>query len=470
MPEEEVLTIFDRPAMLRFIGITQMIFGALGLISAIGLTFAMLITPSLAVMGPIYITLIVIGVVIPGFVIGNYVDDLRRWAVVAQIIYSIAAVALASIFLYNYGLFYYWSFPLFETSIQVAISNVAVFVIGIESIFILYLLVQFNKVAPSSDVKVVRDREVAKEIEKRARISAIGGSMLSPDGESVLSPEQVREIMEIRKISTDKGMAILCSNCGGATPLTEAKDDNTIDCEYCGVRLAIGGVFVPCENHDEYLAATSCAVCGDHFCRLCLTAQEPPVDERWEGSLVYLCQKCFEGRYRPAVTTTSLVLPIDQLFSEAGGRFSRVGGIYKKFLEAYGKIMKDVMLFGIRIAGKMAKSKGGRKSDDAAAFMLILIIIIVAIPIAVGLILLLGAIVIVPIIFYAGLIGVAIEAVRILRRTDFISLEEARDQGLKKGRPHEVAPPSPAREATRPWQLSSGRGHQYESDSYRKRF
>jgi hypothetical protein len=63
---------------------------------------------------------------------------------------------------------------------------------------------------------------------------------------------------------------------------------------------------------------------------------------------------------------------------------------------------------------------------------------------------LLGAVVIVPILFYAGLIGVTIEAIRIIRKTDFVSLEQAREKGLLEGRKVEVEK-TPVRNESRPW-------------------
>jgi hypothetical protein len=297
-------TIFDRPWGLRLIGITQMTFGVLSAIGAVGIFAAwQLGVPEIAELGLIYVLLIIFGAAIPSLIIGNYVDDLRRNAVFAQVFYSTFAVIAAGSFLIIRG-------------------------------------IGWNYVVPPPGAVIERDRRKARMIEKGHVPTPLSPSLLSPDGQSILTPEETQRIMEIRKIETDEGMAILCSNCGGATPLTKMGDNNTVPCSYCGVTLAVSSVFVPCNNHPEFLAATTCAVCGNRFCRRCLTAQEPPVDERWEGSTVYLCRNCFEGRFRPAVTTTSLVIPIDKLFSQSGRRFSRVGGIYKKFLGKYLGIMR----------------------------------------------------------------------------------------------------------------------------------
>ena len=446
--ETEQDTIFDRPLFLRLIGLTQMAFGLLGLIATIGLIAASLG----AYTNPLYAAAVFLGVALPCLVIGNYVDDLRRWAVVAQIVYSLAAVALTGFLLIVRGIGYTWTVPIFGFSILVAIGNVAVFILITQSLFVLYLILKWKVVAPPPGVYIERDRAKAKLIEEGLIPTPLKPRLLAPDGTTVLTPEETTRILDVRRMETEEGMAILCSNCGGATPLTKASDDNTVQCEYCGVRLAIGGVFVPCQNHPEFLAATSCAVCGEHFCRRCLTAQEPPVDERWVGSSVHLCQRCFEGRYRPAVTTTSLVIPIDELFDQAGTRFSRVGSIYRRFLGKYVSSMRYVLEGALRIAGNVLRSSGGRKSgDNAIMFLIMVVVVIVAIPIAIGVLLLIGALVIIPVLFYAGLIGVMVEASRILSGTDFVSLEKSREQGLKQGRPVKRRE-STLRTSTRPWQ------------------
>jgi hypothetical protein len=329
---------------------------------------------------------------------------------------------------------------------------VSAFILATQSIFIVYLVVRWKDVAPPEGVYIERDRVKAKLIEEGLMPTPLEPRLLAPDGTTALTPEETERILEVRRMETEEGMAILCSNCGGATPLANARDDNTVDCEYCGVRLAVGGVYVPCDNHPEFLAATSCAVCGEHFCRRCLTAQEPPVDERWVGSSVHLCQRCFEGRYRPAVTTTSLVIPIDELFEQAGTRFSRIGSIYRRFFGKYVSTMRHVLEVALRIAGSVMKSsKGGKGSDNAIMFLIMVVIVIVAIPIAIGVLLLIGALVIIPALFYMGLIGVMVEAGRILSGTDFLSLEKSREQGLKRGKPVRTQE-STLRAPSRPWE------------------
>ncbi len=430
-------TIFDRPRGLRLIGITQMTFGVLSAAGAIGIFVAwQLGVPEIAELGLVYVLLIIFGAAIPSLVIGNYVDDLRKNAVLAQVFYSTFAVIAAGSFLIIRGVGYFWTIPLFETEIVLAIGNVALLIVVAEAIFALYLVIRWNHVVPPPGAVIERDRRKARMIEAGFLPTPLSPNLLGPDGQSILTPEETQQVMEIRKIETDEGMAILCSNCGGATPLTKMGNNNTVPCNYCGVTLAVSSVFVPCDNHPEFLAATTCAVCGDRFCRRCLTAQEPPVDERWQGSTVYLCRNCFEGRFRPAVTTSSLVIPIDKLFSQSGKRFSRVGGIYKRFLGKYLGIMRYVLEFSIRLAGSVARGSGrGKGGDDAAAIIIVIIVAIVAIPVAIGILLLVGSIIIIPLIFYIGLVGITIEAVKIIRRTDFLSIDRARKKGIEIGRP-----------------------------------
>jgi hypothetical protein len=113
-----------------------------------------------------------------------------------------------------------------------------------------------------------------------------------------------------------------------------------------------------------------------------------------------------------------------------------VGGIYKKFLRKYLGIMRYVLEFSIRLAGSVAKGSGkGSGSDNAASIIIVIIVAIVAIPVAIGILLLLGSIIIIPLIFYISLIGITIEAVKIIRRTDFLSIDKARKKGIEIGRP-----------------------------------
>jgi len=426
-----------------------MSFGIFGIIVSLGLFAAYLSgNPSFPPQGILYATVILISVGIPCLVIGNYVDDLRRNAVVAQVFYSTVAIVLTSYFLYAWGIQYHWTVPWFGMSVSVAIGSVAVLILFTQVVFVLYLLIRWKHVVPARGVQIERDRTRARMIQRGLMPTPLSTDLLGSDGRSLLTEEEAERVMQIRKVTTQEGMAILCSNCGGATPLTKAEKDNTIRCQFCGVRLAIGGVFQPCKNHPEYLAAAACAVCGEHFCRRCLTAQEPPVDDRWTGSSVFLCRKCFEGRYRPAVATTSLVIPIDQLFTKAGSRFSRVGSLYGRFLRKYTRIMGYSLEFAGRVLASM--SHGSHGNDNAGAVILAIIIAVVAIPVLTGIALLLAAIVVVPILFYVGLVGITVEAVRILRRTDFISLDQVRERGIIRGEPVKKAE-SPLRSDHRPW-------------------
>jgi hypothetical protein len=430
------------------IGVTQMAFGIFGLLASIGI-LAATIVGALDSIGYLYSLVLFGGVAAPCLFIGNYVDDLRRWAVIAQIIYSIIAVGLAGFLIYARGLAYNWTVPLFDFSIELAIGNVAAFIVVSQGLIILYLLARWRRVAPPPGVKVERDKARARLIEAGLMPTPLEPALLAPDGASRLTPDEEQSVLDVTKVVTEEGMAILCSNCNGATPLSKAEKNNTVHCEYCGVTLGVSSVFVPCTNHKEYLAATTCNVCGEHFCRQCLTVQEPPVDEKWQGSAVYLCKKCFEGRYRPAVTTASLVIPIDQLFSTAGSRFSKVGQMYSSFLGAYANGMKHLWRLPLELLAGLGKSGGGG-SDNCVGALLLIVIIIIAIPILAGVLMLLGAIVIIPILFYAGLVAVTVEAAKIISGTDFISVDNARVKSIHTHRKPKVVE-SKLRPSVRVW-------------------
>jgi hypothetical protein len=451
--ENKVYTIFDRPMGIRFIGLLQMAYGAVSLLAAIGLVAASIIgSPELpGGIGYIYALLVFVGAAIPCLVIGNYVDDLRRNAVNAQIVYSLAAMGLAGFFLYVRGLHYMWTVPLFEYNIVIAIGNLSAFIVVTQAFVVLYLLLSWKKVVPPAGAKVIRDRGEARRYRQGLVPLPLTPTVLSPDGVTELSEAESKRILEVRKEFTEEGMAVLCSNCGGATPLSKAKK-NQLQCDFCGVTLGVGSVFVPCENHPEYLAATTCAVCGEHFCRKCLTAQEPPVDKRWAGSTIFLCKKCFEGRYRPAVTTTSLVIPIDKLFSTAGARFSTVGRIYGRFLGAYGSVMKHLWRVPIELLASLGKSGGGGGGDNCAGALIMIVIIIIAIPIVAGILLLIGAIIIIPFLFYAGLIAVTFEAIKVIRKTDFQSIDTIRIQSIIEHKREVKQKESKLRPVSRTWQ------------------
>jgi len=168
-------------------------------------------------------------------------------------------------------------------------ETVAAFVLVVQTIFLLYLVIRWKDVAPPRDIVIIRDKDEARIASSVAYPTPLETTILGPDGVTALTPEEEQRILGVRKVVTEEGMAILCSNCDGATPLENVEENNIVICQYCGVTLAVSSVFVPCEHHPEYLAATTCAVCGDHFCRRCLTAQDPPVDDRWSASTVFLC-------------------------------------------------------------------------------------------------------------------------------------------------------------------------------------
>jgi len=468
--EKKIYTIFDRPLGLRFIGLLQMAFGVTGLLATIGLILASYVGSSQlpGLIGYVYALLVFVGVTLPCLLIGNYVDDLRKNAVVAQIGYSLIAMFLASLFLYVRGVNYVWTVPLFHTEIYLAISNLAIFIVLSQALVILYLVLSWRKVVPPKGVEVIRDRGEARRVEHNLVPIPLAPTVIGSDGVTELSPDDSMHVMQVRKVVTEEGMAVLCSNCGGATPLTKVQKDNTLRCDYCGVNLGLSSVFVPCENHPEYLAATTCSVCGEHFCRKCLTAQEPPIDPRWDGSVIFLCQKCFEGRYRPAVTTTSFVIPIHELFSEAGGRFHTVGRIYRRFLGAYASMMKYIWRVPLELLASIGKSGGGGGNDNCAGALIVIIIMIIAIPLIAGLLLLIGAIIIIPFLFYAGLVAVTIEAVKVIRKTDFQSIDSARIQSIVEKKKPKIKE-SRLRPATRSWEekhtqrpIYQQRGLEYE--------
>jgi hypothetical protein len=431
------------------IGVTQMTFGIFGLFASIGI-FIATILGTLGSIGYVFAMLLFGGVAFPCLAIGNSVDDLRRWAVVAQILYSVIAIGLCSYFLYVQGISYYWGFPIFGfPDFGIAIGNIAAFIVASQTLIVLYLLVRWNDVVPPPGIAVERNKARARLLEAGLMPSPLEPSLLAPDGATSLSPEDQQKILDVTKVVTGEGMAILCSNCNGATPLTNVGDNNTVYCMYCGVVLGVSSVFVPCQNHQDVLAATTCNVCGNHFCRQCLTVQEPPIDERWQGSAVYLCRKCFEGRYRPAVTTASLVIPIDQLFSTAGGRFSKVGGMYRSFLGAYANGMKHLWRLPLELLASLGKS-GGSGNDNCAGALIMIVIIIIAIPILAGILMILGAIIIIPILFYAGLIAVTVEAAKIISGTDFVSVDNARVKSIHAHRKPKVVE-SRLRPSVRVW-------------------
>jgi len=480
--EKKVITIFDRPFGLRFIGLLQMAFGFLGLLATAGLlvaTFAGI--PELTGgQGYLYSLFVFGGVAIPCLVIGNYVDDLRKNAAIAQVIYSLVAMGLTALFLAVQGIHYTWRVPLFGDYLYLEISNLAVLIFFSQAFIILYLILNWHRVIPGEGIEVIRDRTDATLARRGLVPSPLAPALLADDG-TELSDEETERIMNVRKVVTGEGIAILCSNCNGATPLSKSKD-NKLVCDFCGVTLGVGNVFVPCENHHEYLAATTCAVCGHHFCRKCLTAQEPPIDNRWQGSTIFMCKTCFEGRYRPAVTTTSFVIPIDKLFATAGSRFATVGRIYRRFLGAYGKILKAIFLWPFELLKGFNKRDdrdrrrgsgsggdwgsgcgggggcssgggggGGGDCDPCLGAILIIVIIIIAIPIITGLLLLVGAIILIPLLFYAGLIVVTLEAVKVIRKTDFQSLDNVRIQSVIEKKQPKVKQ-STMRPYTRTWE------------------
>ena len=455
-----------------------MAFGFLGLLATLGLLVATIagVEALIGGLGYIYALLVFAGVAVPCLVIGNYVDDLRKNAAIAQVGYSLIAMVLTAFFLVIRGTGYVWRVPLFGEVLFLEIGNLAVLIFLSQAFIILYLILNWHRVVPGEGVEVIRDRTDATLVKKGLVPSPLAPALLADDG-TELSDDESERVLRVRKVATDEGIAILCSNCNGATPLSKAKD-NKLVCDFCGVTLGVGNVFVPCDNHPEYLAATTCAVCGHHFCRKCLTAQEPPIDERWQGSTIFMCKTCFEGRYRPAVTTTSFVIPIDKLFATAGSRFGTVARIYRRFLGAYGKVLKTIFIGPFQWLASLGKSDdgdrrrrsgggwggdfgggcgggggggGGGDCDGCLGIILIIVIIIIAIPIITGILMLIGAIILIPLLFYAGLIAVTLEAVKVIRKTDFQSLDSVRIQSVIEKKQPKVKQ-SKMRPYTRTWE------------------
>jgi hypothetical protein len=107
--------------------------------------------------------------------------------------------------------------------------------------------------------------------------------------------------------------------------------------------------------------------------------------------------------------------------------------MYRSFLGVYGNAMKHLWRLPLELLASIGKAGGGGSGgsgDSCAGAILLIIIIIIAIPLLAGVLMLLGAIIIIPILFYAGLVAVTIEAAKIISRTDFISVDSARVKSL----------------------------------------
>ena len=129
--------------------------------------------------------------------------------------------------------------------------------------------------------------------------------------------------------------------------------------------------------------------------------------------------------------------------------------MYRSFLGAYASVMKHIWRLPLQLLASIGKSGGGKGSGDGAAGIIILIvIIIIAIPILAGILMLLGAIIIIPILFYAGLVAVTVEAAKIISRTDFVSIDNARVKSLATRRKPKVKE-SKLRPTVRSWEDES---------------
>jgi hypothetical protein len=103
--------------------------------------------------------------------------------------------------------------------------------------------------------------------------------------------------------------------------------------------------------------------------------------------------------------------------------------MYSSFLGAYANGMKHLWRIPLELLASIGKSGGGG-NDNCVGALLLIVIIIIAIPILAGVLMLLGAIIIVPILFYAGLIAVTVEAAKIISGTDFESVDNARVKSI----------------------------------------
>ena len=129
--------------------------------------------------------------------------------------------------------------------------------------------------------------------------------------------------------------------------------------------------------------------------------------------------------------------------------------------------MKHIWRLPLELLASLGRSGGGGGSNDCAGALLLIVIIIIAIPVLVGLLLLAGAIVLIPVLFYVGLVGVVVEAVKIISKTDFQSLNEARIDSVVEKKETKVKE-STLRPAARPWQAQA-RINAYEQEQMRKR-
>jgi len=117
------------------------------------------------------------------------------------------------------------------------------------------------------------------------------------------------------------------------------------------------------------------------------------------------------------------------VLSKTKERISDSLSLVKDFMLGYFGKMKRFIYWGLRAAAEIAR---GGDSDEALIILLVIIAIVVGIPIALSLIFIAAVAVIVPILFYAGMIGVSIHAIRTLRGTDFVSLEDIRRKKIEE--------------------------------------
>ena len=346
---------------------------------------------------------------------------MKRAAFFFLIPFSLLAAGLSLFEIYYFGYDYVLVVSISSHLIHVNLGYISDIVGALNILILLYILIRWKHIVPKKGVVY----HYVPRYRKEKKVNAIEAKIVHIDPSLQLGQKE-----------TQKGdtLAILCPVCLGATPVPQDVESNTVKCQYCGTEIALSGVYTPCKNHPDRLAVAQCAVCGNYFCQECLTAQEPPADPKWKSEVVFLCKDCFHGRFMPAVTAAAITNPTFNVLEASKERMKHTLSLIGHFIGSYFSKMKGVIVWGFRIAGEI--SRGG-DFEGGLYILLLILAIVIGIPIAISLLMLAGAIVILPILFYAGMIGVAINAIRIVRGTDFVSIEEVRRKKImdakKKG-------------------------------------
>ncbi len=397
------------PHGVTLISVIEFIWGFLGILS--GLIIFHFSPESVRVWGII----ILLAAGVPSLIISQGLKLMKRAAFILLVPYSLIAAVLSAYEIYFYGYNYVIVVDVAANQIHVNLGYISVMV-GVANVFIfLYIILKWKSIVPKKGVTY----HYVPRYRREKKVDAISAKVVHVDpslklGEKETSPDT---------------LAILCPICLGATPVPEDTESNVVKCKYCGAEIALSGVYTPCKNHPDRLAVAKCSVCGNYFCQECLTAQEPPADPRWTGEMVFLCNDCFHGRYVPAVTAAAIANPSFEVLKATKNRMISSLSLIKNFIYGYFGKMKRVILWGLRLAAELAR---GSDSDGLILIVLGIVAIIVGIPIAISLVTFAATLVILPILFYAGMIGVAINAIRIVRGTDFVSIEDMRLKKIKE--------------------------------------